>query len=122
MTVATGEPFEMAVVHLPEKGELVPAGYSMVTSSRAKALNDFCFGNEVRNLSKTELLAVGKSTANNERRDFQDGLKRTYRDTKHVVVESIGALDPGNGGSYKEVCNFLLKWYRREFWNSEPRA
>ena len=118
MTIAKGEPFEMAVVHLPEKGEKVPPGWEMVTSSRAKTLQDFCYGNNTRDLNKSTLRDIGKSAAHDEHRAFQDGLKRTYRDTKREVMESIAALDPSGNGSYREGCMFLLKWYRNEFWNT----
>ena len=122
MTIAKGEPFEMAVVHLPKKGDRVAAGWEMVTSSRAKTLQDFCYGNNVRNLSKSSLRRIGKSESHDQRRAFQEGLKRKYRATKREVMEMIGALDPGGNGSHREGCMFLLKWYRKEFWNTEPRS
>ena len=84
------------------------------------APGDFCFGNDVRSLSKNTLKEFGKSASNVERREFQESLRQTYLDTRHIVEASIGALDPTGNGSYRDGCKFLLQWYRNEFWNSGP--
>ena len=116
MTVASGEPYETCIIHLPEKGEKVAAGYEMVVNSRPKALANFCYGNEIRNLDKSALKKIGQSDAHTQRRRFQEEIKRIYNDSKEAIKAEIGTMDPMHAGPYKRGCAYLNDWYRKKFW------
>ena len=62
MTVGEGKQFKKVIVYLPNNGNKC-TGQELVATSRAVELNDFTIGNSISQLTRQELLKIGRSKA-----------------------------------------------------------
>ena len=62
MTVGEGKQFKKVIVHLPINGNKCP-GQELVATSRAVKLNDFAIGNSLTQLTRQNLLKIGRTDA-----------------------------------------------------------
>jgi hypothetical protein len=118
MTIADGELYENVVIHFPTNGRCNVTGLEMVMTSRVKSISNFCLGNRVSDLDKTYLKKIGKSPTNDQRRLFQQRVKSQYENVDRPrVLAEIAQLDSSGRQTYEGGCTFLLRWYRKTFWN-----
>ena len=118
MTIADGELYENVVIHFPTNGRCHVTGLEMVMTSRVKSISNFRLGNRVSDLDKKYLKKIGKSPINDQRRLFQQRVKSQYKNVDRPrVLSEIAQLDSSWRQPYEGGCNFLLRWYRKTFWN-----
>ena len=114
MTVGEGQMFEEVVVCLPVGGTKCP-GQELVASSRAVELRDFAIGNPIDQLTKQDLVNIGRTPAYNDRRAFLDKIKIKSGPSQEQTRINITDLDTNTDKTFEGGCAFLLNWYRTTF-------
>ena len=118
MTACEGKMFEEVVVCLPVGGTKCP-GQELVASSRAVELRDFAIGNPVDQLTKQDLLSIGRTPAYKDHRAFVDKIKMKSGPSQEPTRLNITALDTSTtidtDKTFEGGCAFLLNWYRTTF-------
>lgn len=120
ITVGIGETFERIVIHLPLDSKFSVTGQELVQFSRAKDLRYIAIGNDLDELVTEKLLKIGKNKGNDKRKEFVEYLKSKQEATLSYYQEEIKKIgcDNGYGGTYDDGCDFLLHWYRTNFFHN----
>ena len=99
---------------LPVGGTKCP-GQELVASSRAVELRDFAIGNPIDQLTKQDLVNIGRTPAYNDRRAFLDKIKIKSGPSQEQTRINITDLDTNTDKTFEGGCAFLLNWYRTTF-------
>lgn len=103
---------------LPVSGNKCP-GLELVGTSRAVELADFAIGNSSTQLTKQDLLNIGKTPAYKTRRDFLTNIRMSSGPSQEQPRLLITALDQNtttdSDKTFEGGCDFLLDWYRTTF-------
>ena len=118
MSVGEGEQFKKAKIHMPKGKMKNTPGWVLTAFTRLKRSNDLAIANNSRDLSKTELLRIGRSKAYITRRNFRDTLVDKSEPSMRRTIERITALhdvEEGQRKTFDGGCKALLDWYRRTY-------
>ena len=118
MSVGQGEQFKKIKIHMPKGKMKNTPGWVLTAFTRAKAGIDVAIANQSRNLSKTELLRIGRSKAYITRRAFRNNLATKSETSMRRTIDRITALHEVEEGQQKTFdggCNYLLSWYRSTY-------
>ena len=111
MTVGEGKQFQKVIVYLPLNGNKCP-GMELVATSRAVELNDFAIGNSLTQLTRQDLLKIGRTPAYNARRDFLKNIRNKSVPSQQQTRLAITALHQNatihTDKTFEGGCNFLL--------------
>ena len=86
-------------------------GLELVALSRATNPNCLFVGNEKRNLTRKQLLNIGKGKSYDQCKEFELKLKNKAASTQHQLVKAITNLDKthnGNDKTFEGGCSFFM--------------
>ena len=118
MTTGQGEQFEKIKIHMPKGKMKNTPGWVLTAWTRSKARKDVALANKSRDLSKTELLRIGRTKAYTVRREFRKTLARKSETSMRRTITRITALHEVQQGQHKTFnggCDYLNSWYRSTF-------
>ena len=117
MTVGSGEQFKRLVVHLPTKGMRSVAGWELVAISRVKSPDLFAIGNATNQLDRQTIKKIGKGLACDRTREFLQSLEAVAATSQQRTKVAITNLDQSENKTFQGGCDFLLNWYRTNFFD-----
>ena len=117
MSVGPGNPFESAVIYLPEKGEGINPGSELVATSRVTDISFLAICDTNRQVTVESLKKIGSGNSYNKRKKIDEMLQVKDSLSRQIVEENITKLDDVSPDEMKTLtggCNFLLKWYNEK--------
>ena len=93
-------------------------GWVLTAWTRSKARKDVAIANKSSDLSKTELLRIGRTKAYTVRREFRKTLARKSETSMRRTITRITALHDVQQEQHKTFsggCDYLNSWYRSTF-------
>ena len=118
MTTGQGEQFKKIKIHMPKGKMKNTPGWVLTAWTRSKAGNDVAIANKSSELSKQELLRIGRTKAYTVRRDFRETLARKSEISMRRTITRITALHEVQQEQHKTFsggCDYLNSWYRSTF-------
>ena len=118
MSVGEGEQFTKAKIHMPKGNMKNTPGWVLTAFTRPKHSSVVAIANNSRDLSKPELLRIGRSKAYITRRNFRDTLVDESEPSMRRTIERITALhdvEEGQQKTFNGRCKALLEWYRATY-------
>ena len=118
MSTGQGEQFEKIKIHMPKGKMKNTPGWVLTAWTRSKAGNDVAIANKSSDLSKQELLRIGRTKAYTVRREFRETLARKSEISMRRTITRITALHDVQQEQHKTFsggCDYLNSWYRSTF-------
>ena len=116
ITVGKGQDWENVIVYFVEGKSKSQPGLELVAISRAESPNCLFVGNDSRNLTRQQLLKIGKGEAYKKRYAFENYLLNKSEITQKPIIDAIKELDNEEDETKKTFeggCRFLCEWYRQ---------
>ena len=93
MSVGPGNPFENAVIYLPEKGEKTHPGSELVAFSRVTNLSSMAICDKNRQVTIESFMKIGRGNSYIKRKKFDQMLQHKDCISRKTIENNITKLD-----------------------------
>ena len=93
------------------------AGWELVAISRVKSPDLFAIGNATNQLDRQTIKKIGKGLACDRTRTFLQSLEAVAATSQQRTKVAITNLDQSENKTFQGGCDFLLNWYRTNFFD-----